>query len=192
MTTVNEQMNDFQKTAVDAAVRFARMSLDGAERMIALNLQITKASLDDGAKNLQAISSVRDAQDLNNLRTKLSENSLEQAMDYSRSVYELATSAQTELSQMIESQVAGFQKEVAESIEKIAKSAPAGSDVVVAAMKSSLAATTAAMDNMTKAAKQAASYADSNLKAAANTAAKTVETVSRKSASGKSASGKRK
>jgi phasin family protein len=192
MTTVNEQVNDFQKTAVDAAVRFARMSLDGAERMIALNLQITKASLDDGAKNLQAISSVKDAQDLNNLRTKLSENSLEQAMGYSRSVYELATSTQTEISQMIESQVAGFQKDLAESIEKIAKNAPAGSDVVVAAMKSGLAATTAAMDNMTKAAKQAASYADSNFKAAASSATKTVETVSGRSAAGKSASGKRK
>lgn len=182
MATVNEQMNDFQKTAVDAGVKFARMSVENAERMIALNLQMTKASLDDTAKNLQAISSVKDVQDLTTLRTKLAENSLEQAMGYSRSVYELASSAQAEISSMIEGQVAGFQKELAESIEKVAKTAPAGSDVAIAALKSSMAATTAAMDNVSKAVKQATSYADSNFKSATTGAAKTVATASGKSA----------
>ena len=185
MITVNEQMNDFQKTAVDAAVRFARMSVDNVERMLALNLQMTKASLDDTAHNLKAISSVKDVQDLNTLRTKLSENSLEQAVDYSRSMYELAQNAQAELSQMIEGQVTGFQKELADSIDKVARNAPAGSDVAVAAMKSSLAATTAAMDNMTKAARQAASFADNNFKAAASGAAKTVQTASAKKSASK-------
>lgn len=187
MTTVNEQMNDLQKTAVDAAVRFARMSVDNVERMVALNLQMTKSTLDDTAHNLKAISSVKDVQDLNALRTKLSENSLEQAVDYSRSMYELAKNAQAELSQIIEGQVSGFQKELADSIDKIARNAPAGSDVAVAAMKSTLAATTAAMDNMTKAAKQTANFADTNFKTVASGAAKNVQT-----ASGKKSASKRK
>ncbi len=187
MANVNEQMNDFQKTAVDAAVRFARMSVDNVERMLALNLQMTKTSLDDTANNLKAISSVKDVQDLNSLRTKLSENSLEQAVDYSRSMYELAQNAQSEITHMIEGQMSGFQKELADSIDKVARNAPAGSDVAVAAMKSSLAATTAAMDNMSKVVKQAASFADTNFKTAASNAAKTVET-----ASGKKSNNKRK
>jgi phasin family protein len=180
MATVNEQVNDFQKTAVDAAVKFARLSVDSAERLIAINLEATKATLDESAKNLKAISGVKDVQELNSVRTKIAENSLEYATAYSRTVYELAANTQAEYSHLVEERVADFQKSLVDGLDKVAKTAPAGSDVAVAALKSSLAASTAAMDSVTKAFKQAASYADANFKAAANGAAKTVATASGK------------
>jgi hypothetical protein len=45
-------------------------------------------------------------------------------------------------------------------------SAPAGSDVAVAALKSSMAAATAAFDTFSKAARHAASFTDAGVKAA--------------------------
>ena len=62
-----------------------------------------------------------------------------------------------------------FQQAVTESVDLAAKSAPAGSDVAVAAIKSSLAATTAAFDSFTKAAKNMASYTDAGVRAASTT-----------------------
>lgn len=180
MATVNEQVNDFQKTAVDAAVKFARVSVDNAERLIAINMEATKATLDESARNLKVISSVKDVQELNTVRTKMAENSLEYAMAYSRTVYELATNAQAEYSHLVEQRVGEFQKNLVEGLDKVSKTAPAGSDVAVAALKSSLAASNAAMDTMTKAFKQAATYADANIKAAATGAAKTVQAASSK------------
>jgi hypothetical protein len=56
--------------------------------------------------------------------------------------------------------MAAFQQAFAETVDQAAKSAPAGSDVAVAAMKSQLAAATAAFDSFTKAAKHVASFTD--------------------------------
>jgi len=180
MATVNQEMSDYQKSAVDTAVKFARTSVDNVERLFAFNLEATKLSLDETAKNMQAMSGVSDVQELHNLRSKLAENSLEFAMGYSRNLYEMTSAAQAELSTMLEEQVAGFQKHFADNIDKVAKSAPAGSDVAVAALKSSLAATTALMDSVTKATKQAASYADAGIKAASSGNAKAATGASSK------------
>jgi phasin family protein len=169
MTTVNEQVSNFQNGAFDAAVKFARMSLDGAERLIAINLEATKTSIDESAGNLKAISAVKDVQGLNTVRTKVAENSLGYATAYSRTVYELASNAQAEYTSLVEQGVADFQKTLADGLDKVAKNAPAGSEVAVAALKSNLAASNAAFDSVTKALKQAASYTDANFKAAAKT-----------------------
>jgi hypothetical protein len=54
---------------------------------------------------------------------------------------------------------------VVEAVDQATKAAPAGSDVAVAAMKSTMAATTAAFDTFNRAARQVASYADAGVKA---------------------------
>jgi phasin family protein len=168
MATVNEQLNDFNKTAVDAAVRFALVSVDSAERLFALNVATTKNSIDGAARNLAAISSVKDVQELNNLRTKLAESSLEQAVDYSRNVYELSAATQAEYTSLAEDRIATLQHSLVDGLDKIAKTAPAGSDVAVATLKSNLAALTAAYDSLVKAGKQVTTYADAGMKAAAD------------------------
>lgn len=166
MTTVNEQFSQLNKSTVDAALKFAKVSVDSAEQLLALQVSTTKSALDEAAKNMLAMASVKDVQELNALRTKLAEASLEQAVGYSKTVYDLATNTQAKYSTLVESQVTEFQSSLAEGLDKVAKTAPAGSDVAVAAMKSNLAAATAAMDNFTKAAKQMASFAETSVKAA--------------------------
>jgi hypothetical protein len=59
-----------------------------------------------------------------------------------------------------------FNQTLAEGVDHASKSAPAGSDVAVAAMKSTMAATTAAFDSFTKAARNLASYSDAGIKSA--------------------------
>lgn len=172
MATVNEQLNDFNKTAVDAAVKFALVSVDTAERLFALNVATTKNSIDGAAKNLAAIASVKDVQELNTLRTKLAESSLEQAVDYSRNVYELSAATQAEYTSLVEDRIAKLQKDLTEGLNKVAKTAPAGSDVAIASLQSNLAALTAAYDSLIKAGKQVSSYTDAGLKAAADFGAK--------------------
>ena len=78
------------------------------------------------------------------LRTRIAENALENMMGYSRSLYEVASEAQGELSKLAEERMSSFQKAVSETVDQAAKSAPAGGDLAAAAIKSSLAATTAA------------------------------------------------
>jgi len=60
-------------------------------------------------------------------------------------------------------------------LEKAAKSAPAGSDVAVAAVQSAIAAATSAFDNMRKTAKQVTELAQNNVAAATSATTKAVK-----------------
>lgn len=172
LNMATEQFGDFSKTAVEDAMKFATVSLDSIERMFALNLEAVKVSLDVTAKNAKAVGAVKDAQALNGLTTKASETGAEFMAGYSKNLQEINNAAQAKFGALVEERVASFQKSMVEGLDKAAKTAPAGSDVAFAAIKSSMAASTAAMDTLTKAGKQLSTYSETALKSAAESVAK--------------------
>ena len=172
VNTATEQFGNFSKSAIDAAMKFATASFTNAERVIALNLEATKVSLGETAKNAKSFAAINDAQELNSLSTKTAETGVEFLMGYSKNFYEISTAAQAQYTALVEERVNVFQQSVAETLDKVSKSAPAGSDVAVTALKSGMAASTAAMDNFSKAAKQITAFADTAYKTASDTAAK--------------------
>jgi len=176
----NEQFGEFSKSAVDTAAKFARVSFDSAERLFALNLEAAKVSLDETAKGTKAATAVKDAQEINGLRTKAAETGLEFLMGYSKNLYDISTAAQAQYSSLIEERVAAFRKSVVEGLDKAAKNAPAGTDVAFAAIKSSVAASTAAMDTLSKASKQVSTFTDTAFKTATETATKATASGKRK------------
>ena len=82
----------------------------------------------------------KDVQEAMAIQASLAQPNVEKAVAYSRSVYEISAQTQEELSKMVEAQFSDFQKTVAGLLDQAAKSAPAGSDVAVAAVKSAIAA----------------------------------------------------
>jgi phasin family protein len=161
-------LSEISRATIDAASRATRISMDSAERAISVQLEYAKGALAQAGLTARAVSQAKDVQELVALRTRIAENALENLMGYSRSLYEVASEAQAEYSRLAEERMAKFQQAVSETVEQAAKSAPAGGDVAVAAIKSQLAATTAAFDSFTKAARHAASFADAGLKAQGN------------------------
>ena len=152
--------------AVEAAARITRISMDSAERTMAIQLDYAKGYVKQATLTARALGQVKDVNELVAVRARIAENALENAMGYSRSLYEVASDAQSELGKLAEERMSAFQQTVAEGVDQAAKSAPAGGDIVAAAFKSSLAATTAAFDTFNKAARNVASYTDATVRSA--------------------------
>jgi phasin family protein len=175
MYNPTEQIAEFNKANVAQATKFAALSLENAEKLVKFNLGAAKTAFAQSVEGAQAVASVKDVQDLLALRTKIAEVQMQQAVGYSRSLYELATEAQASYSALAEEAFGAYTRGVAAWVDKASKSAPAGSDVAVNAFKSTMAATTAAFDQFQKASKQVVSLADANVRAAAATASKAVK-----------------
>ena len=158
------------QNAVADVARATSISMESAERTFAVQLEYAKGALAQATLTARAVSQVKDVQELLALRARIAENAIENLMGYSRSLYEVVSETQSEYSKLAEERMARFQAAVAEGVEQAAKSAPGGSDVAVAAVKSQLAAATAAYDSFTKAARNLASYADAGVGAARSTA----------------------
>jgi phasin family protein len=169
-----EQFAAANKANIETLLTLANSAFANAERLAALNLNTARSVLEDGVANAKALLAVKDVQELVNLQAALAQPLVEKAVAYNRSVYEIASQSQEEFSKMFEAQVAELNKNLAAALDKAAKSAPAGSDVAVAAVKSAIAAANSAYDSVSKAAKQVAEIAEANVAAATNATVKAV------------------
>ncbi|MBI2312429.1 MAG: phasin family protein [Betaproteobacteria bacterium] len=175
MVKVPEQFAEMNKSSIETALRFAKVSMDSAERLVKLQLEAAKAALDDNAKNAKALLEAKDPQEVLALRTQLAEHSVENAIAYSRNVYEVASQTQAELTQLLEERLETFNQGVAGAMDKAGAQVPPGADFAVAAVKSMMAATAAAVDSMTKAGKQMAGLAEASVKATTQATAEAVK-----------------
>jgi len=172
MSAIPQQVLNSQKAAIDAFVAVQGSFYSGFEKLVDLNLKALKATIDEVSATSQQVVGVKDAQEALSLSSGLVQPSAEKAMAYSKHVYDIVSSVQADLSKLGETHAAEGQKHVNDAIEQFSKHAPAGSESAVAMIKSGLAQATTAYDAMTKAAKEAAQTAESNLSAAATAAFK--------------------
>lgn len=182
MNQLPAQFAEANKASIEAMLTVANTVFASAERLTALNLNTARAMLEDSVANTKALLAAKDVQELVSMQATLAQPSLEKAVAYSRSVYEIATQTQGELAKVSEAQIAEMKAGMANMLDQALKNAPAGSEVAVAAVKSAIAAANSAYDNMTKAAKQVTDMAEANV-AAATTA--TIHAVSSNSAATK-------
>jgi phasin family protein len=170
-----KQLEGLGEGGMEAAMGLANIYMESAEQLLKLQLDAAKAALEENARNAKALLEVNDVQKLMALRSSLAESSLERAMGFSRDVYDVASRTQQEITQLMEQRVAEFSKNLAGTVDKAAKGAPAGADVAMAALKSSLSAGSAAMENLTKAARQMAELSQTNLRAASGIGARALK-----------------
>lgn len=188
MTTFNpEQFAAANKANIETLLSLTNSAFANAERLAALNLNTARSVLEDSVSNTKALLGTKDVQELVSLQASLIQPLLEKSVSYARSVYEIASQGQEELAKVLEAQLSELNKNVSSALDKAAKSAPAGSDVAVAAVKSAIAAANSAYDNFSKAVKQATEIAEANVAAATNATVKAVTTTTTKATAKKSA-----
>jgi phasin family protein len=173
MNNGTEQLKQFSQTSLDAASRLSHIALTGAAQLTKLQLDSAKAALQETTGNSRALLTVTQPQEFMSLQSQIAEAQIKSAISLGKSMYDVAAQTQGEFAKFAEERYAEFNKSMVTMLDQAGKSAP-GADMAVASIKSTMAATTAAIESMTRAAKQAVGMAEANFKAAADSASKTV------------------
>lgn len=189
-TFTPEQFAAANKANIETLLSLTNGVFANAERLAALNLNTARSVLEDSVSSIKSLLSAKDVQELISLQGSLVQPLLEKSVAYARSVYEIASQGQEEVGKVLEVQLAELNKGVTSALDKAAKSAPAGSDVAVAAVKSAIAAANSAYDNFSKAVKQATEIAEANVAAATNATVKAVSTTTKAASASASTSKK--
>jgi phasin family protein len=174
-----EQMIAAHKANVETLFGLTNKAFEGVEKLVELNLQVAKATLGETADNVKAVLSVKDAQELLTLQAGLLQPAAEKAAAYSRHLYEIAATSNADLTKLVESQTADAQGKFLSAVDAAVKNAPAGTENAVALVKTAVAAANNAFEGVQKAAKQAASVAESNFQAMAASAEKATQTATK-------------
>lgn len=164
-----EQLTAAQKANAEVMMTLLRTAFDGVERLTALNMAASREFFNNTVANAQQLLSAKDAAAVAKLNSELAQPNVDKLVGYSRSVYDLVTEMQKEITSVMEAQYSAFTKNAASAVEKAKASAPVGGDVFAATMQSMLGASTKAFDQMTSMAKQLSDIAEANVQAAAKT-----------------------
>jgi len=165
MPNPTEQLAAWQKAALESTITYAQTSLSSAEQLLKLNLDAARNALEQAGKNTRELLAITDPQELGQLRTKIAQANMQQTAAYAQNIYEIVSQTQALLTKLAEEQHSRLNQQAAAGAEQLAKGAP-GADVASAAVKSSLAATNAMMDNLNRATKQFAELSEASIKAA--------------------------
>jgi phasin family protein len=166
MYVTPEQIQAAQKANVETLLAVANAQFAAFEKLANINASAVKSAFEDSIANTRALFGAKDVQEFVTLQNAFAQPAMEKAIAYSKSLYEVATEANSEFSRVAERRVAEWNENFVTLLDKVSKNAPAGSDVAVAAVKSMLAAANSAYDNMNKVAKQATEIAEANVAAA--------------------------
>lgn len=162
-----EQLVALNKANLEVAMKFAGVAIQGAERIMELQMKAAKSVFSDSVVNAKVLASVKDVQQLAALKDELAQPAIDKATAYAKSVYDVTTATQAELGKLVEEQVAEYNKQVVATLDRLSKTAPAGSEVGIAAIKSGIAAVNSAYENLSKVAKQFTEATQSNFETVA-------------------------
>ncbi|HVY07117.1 MAG TPA: phasin family protein [Burkholderiales bacterium] len=172
MYNVPEQLLAANKENLESFVEFAGIAAAGTEKLLDLQVKTAKVVFADAVKQARSAVAAKDVQEFTEIHTSAAQPSAEKFAAYGRSVYSVFAETQAELSKFFEVRFAEMNKNLTTALDKAVKSAPAGSDVAVAAVKTALATANQAYDAFSKATKQVTEATEATITAASGTSRK--------------------
>lgn len=123
MSSLTEQFSAVTKSQLEAQFKifntFASTAVDSAEKVIALNLNTTKASVEKSSAAARKLLDAKDAQELFSLNAG-QPTGFDNLLAYGRQLVNIATAAQTELLQSVQSGI----KQAQEQARELTKASP--------------------------------------------------------------------
>lgn len=178
---------DFTKPGFNFALFFATTTFDGIERLALLNLAATRSIFETALSNVTTLLGAKDVNSFVSLQKELATPSIEKGMEYSRNVIAIAAETKDKIAKEVEVHVADTNAKVSGMVEKALASAPAGSEVAVAAVKTAIKSANDAYEGLNKAAKKAAEVAEASVAAATDATMKAANVVAPKAVAKKAA-----
>jgi phasin family protein len=165
-----EQVIQAQKAQLDALLGWTNQIVEGVEQIVELSLHTTKDTLADTAQGARAALDAKDIQEVISAQMAFLQPCVEKAATYSRQVYNITSGLGARWGQAVEAQAGDVQKAWVSLLDNASQNAPAGSETAVAVIKGAMTAANNAAESVQKVIKQAASMAEANFNAVADSA----------------------
>jgi phasin family protein len=170
MTDFQEQAAVSQRANLDFFFGLAGKMLEGEEKLVRLNLDMTKTTFADWHQRVQDGMAKKDRQEVGDLRDALALPSADKVLTYERQVAEIASTTQAQLAEVVNTRYQEVSRQVQSFAENLAQNAPVGSEAAIAFLKQAITLANTAQESVQKATKQAVEVAQTNLDVATKAA----------------------
>jgi phasin family protein len=155
----------WQKVALDATFACLQSTLAGAEQLFKLNIDTAHSVLEQQTQAVRDLLSINDPQQLVAARARLAQVSMQQSAAYAYTICEILSQVQRDMAKAAEEQFARLNENLNQGADALSRSVP-GSEVSLAVVKSSMAASAAIIEDLNRATKQFQDLSEARIKAA--------------------------
>lgn len=170
MFPIPEQFSNVAKANFEAQLslltNLTNKTFESVEKVVDLNLNVVKASLEDSSTAARQLLEAKDPQEFFSLTAAQAQPTAAKALAYGRHLAGIATSAQAEFTRAAEEQIAEAGRKVSALVDDVSKNAPAGSENVIALVKSAIGNANAGYEQFSKTTKQAVEAMEANMNSA--------------------------
>ncbi|NMG17267.1 phasin family protein [Aromatoleum bremense] len=138
MIAAAEKFANTSIASFDTMTAMLNVAFNSTAHLTALNFSTSRSMLHDGASCASAMLDARNTGEIFTHETSLGQSVIDNALAYIRSANEIATEGHQAILQLVEPQIAEFNREITRNLDKAAKSVPAGSELAFAAVISAL------------------------------------------------------
>lgn len=171
MSSFQEQFSAATRTTLESQIALLTAltgkAFESVEKVIELNMTVAKAALEESTSNARQLLAAKDPQEFIALSTSQVQPNAEKATAYGREVMTIVSGLQAEVTKAAESQIGEHSRKFASLVDEVSKSAPAGSENVVAFMRTAIANANAGYEQLSKSTKQAVETMGANINTAA-------------------------
>ena len=152
-----------QTLMLDLMQTISLKTIEGTEKLIALQIQASRSLLEDMASQAQAFAELKDPQKLATHLTSMKNPASEKISAYARQAYEISTETREAITETIQKHIHESQGVTHAWIESAAKTAPAGTEPMFAVARNALSLVRTSLDHAAKLGQQAAESTDSHV-----------------------------
>ncbi len=177
MFPIQHQISVATKNSLEANLALyaslTNKTFESIEKLVTLNITALKASMEESSVAARQMLAAKDPQEFLAVVTAQSKPALEKAVAYGNHVSGIASGAHAEFVKAAEVQMAAVASKVNELLDEVSKKAPAGTEGVVAMVKTALDNANGGYEQFVSTAKQAKEVLEANVNAAVGEFVKT-------------------
>jgi len=160
---ITAKLAEIQGESLNTAFALGTKAVERAQKLVDLNFAATKAVLEEAQEGLESALAVKDPQEFATLvQSDVFAPLGNKLAAHQRAIAKIVREGNVELAEVAEARIEQFQAGVQSWVDSVAANAPAGSDVFVNALKSSVGSALQGFEQFQAAAKEAAAAAEQN------------------------------
>ncbi len=171
---------DLFESQIAAFRELGSKTIKGVEKVVALNTAVAKEYAEESSVVAHQLFSAKDPQAFFTLATEQAKLNADKAATYGRRLTEIVSNINADLTKTTEAQIVDSKNKVTALVDEVVKSAPAGSENVVAILKSVIGNASTGYEQLTKATKQTVETVEAQVIKATEQFSQSAETVAHK------------
>ncbi|MBY0345486.1 MAG: phasin family protein [Neisseriaceae bacterium] len=162
-----KQISQLATNSIENSIKVMNVALENSQKLVQHQLNASKTAFENSAKSARELTTLKTPQEVGEHLKVISVETLELLVSNAREFCNIVSTTQNEVHKLTQEHIDDAHQKLNEQVEAFAEKAPTTAEPVIHVMKSSIAASSIAANNLAKTSKQMVDFAEANLVSAA-------------------------